>query len=445
MRVYDTATDVIKQGGRRRGANMGVLRVDHPDVMQFITAKKDQGALQNFNLSVAVTDEFMKKAVKGLEYELINPRSGAVAGKLNAGDVLNLIVTMAWHGGEPGIIFIDEINRHNPTPTEGEIESTNPCGEQPLLPYESCNLGSVNLGRFVDGKKIDWKRLEKVIRLAVRFLDNVIDANKFPLDRIDETTKKNRKIGLGVMGFADMLVRMRVAYDSEKAVVLAGKVMQFVHKTARDESARLGKEKGDFPNCKKSTLSKGYKTMRNAAVTTVAPTGTISIIAGCSSGIEPLFGVSFVRSVMSGARLVEVNPEFEAVVKRKGLYSKKLMREIAQQGTVQGIRDFPKELRKIFVTALDVKPEWHIKIQAAFQKHTDSAVSKTINFPSTATVEDVEKAFRLAYKLKCKGITAYRLGSREGQVITLGSRPGPRYVGVESEYAGGCPVTECPF
>jgi ribonucleoside-diphosphate reductase alpha chain len=424
---------------------MGILRVDHPDIMQFITAKKDQGVLQNFNLSVAVTDEFMKRAKAGQEYDLINPRSGMPSGKLNARDVLNLMVTMAWHGGDPGIIFIDEINRHNPTQSEGQIESTNPCGEQPLLAYESCNLGSVNLGNFVDGKNINWKRLEKVVRLAVRFLDNVIDANKFPLDEIEDVTKANRKIGLGVMGFADLLVRMGIPYDSEKAVTLAGKIMRLLHKTAVDESSRLGKEKGDFPNFKKSTLAKKHKTMRNASVTTIAPTGTISIIAGCSSGIEPLFGVSFVRNVLGGAQLVEVNPDFEDIAKKEGFYSKNLMREIAHQGTLKGIKKVPTDIRKVFVTSFDVKPEWHIKIQSAFQKNTDSAVSKTINFPSTATVGDFEKAFMLAYKLRCKGITAYRYGSREGQVITLGSRSRQRYVGVDSEYAGGCPVTECPF
>ena len=444
MKIYDVATDVIKQGGRRRGANMGVLRVDHPDILHFITAKKDAEALHNFNLSVAVTDRFMKAVEKGNEYSLVNPRTNAVVSRLNSRDVLKLIVTMAWHSGDPGMIFIDEINRHNPTPFLGEIESTNPCGELPLLPYESCNLGSINLARFVSDRGIDWKRLEKVVRLAVRFLDNVIDANKYPLEKIAEATKSNRKIGLGVMGFADMLIRLKIPYDSELAVRLAGKIMRYVHSAAIKESQELAKERGSFPNFKRSVLSKKYTAMRNASVTAVAPTGTISIIAGCSSGIEPLFGVSFVRNVMDGAELLETNPDFEFIAKKKGFFSKELQMEIAHQGSVQRVRGVPNEVKRLFVTALDIKPEWHIKIQAAFQKYTDSAVSKTINFPSTATIAEVEKAYKLAYKLKCKGITVYRYGSREGQVITFGGKK-QRYVGVSSEYAGGCPVKECSF
>ncbi|MBN1544208.1 vitamin B12-dependent ribonucleotide reductase [Candidatus Woesearchaeota archaeon] len=448
MRVFDCATDVIKQGGRRRGANMGVLRVDHPDVMEFVTAKKDPDNFQNFNLSVAVTDAFMKAAQKGAEYELINPRTGASSGRHNAKDVMRLIVTMAWHNGDPGIIFIDEMNRRNPTPAAGEIESTNPCGEQPLLPYESCNLGSINLAKFAEGCRLDWKRLEKTARLAVRFLDNVIDANNFPLDRIEEATKANRKIGLGVMGFADMLIRLKAPYNSQKAVRLAEDVMKFIREKAVDESQRLAEERGSFPNFKKSALAKKYKRMRNASVTTVAPTGTISIIAGCSSGIEPLFGVSFVRNVMSGAQLLETNADFELVAKQRGFYSKDIMMDIAQQGTVQNVRGVPKDVKDVFVTSSDISPEWHIKIQAAFQRYTDSAVSKTINFPSTATIEDIEKAYALAHRLRCKGITVYRYGSREGQVLTLGE-PGKktkvRYMGADSEYAGGCPTGECPF
>ncbi|MBU2561266.1 MAG: vitamin B12-dependent ribonucleotide reductase [Nanoarchaeota archaeon] len=448
MRVFDCATDVIKQGGRRRGANMGVLRVDHPDIMEFITAKKDPDKFQNFNLSVAVTDRFMKAAEKGEEYELINPRTSSAAGRLNASDVLRLIVTMAWHNGDPGLLFIDEVNRNNPTPFFGSIESTNPCGELPLLPYESCNLGSINLARFVEGGKINWKRLEKTTRLAVRFLDNVIDANNFPLEEIEESTKANRKIGLGVMGFADMLIRLSVPYNSDKAVKLAGEVMRFVRDKALEESQQLAKERGSFPNFKRSTLAKKCKQMRNASVTTVAPTGTISIIAGCSSGIEPLFGISFVRNVMSGAQLLETNADFELIAKQKGFYSKELMMDIAQQGNLQNVRGVPADIKKVFVTAFDVSPEWHIKIQAAFQRYTDSAVSKTINFPSTATIDDIEKAYGLAHRLKCKGLTVYRYGSREGQVLTLGEpdkKTKARYMGAESEYAGGCPTGECPF
>lgn len=446
MRIFDTATDVIKQGGRRRGANMAILRVDHPDIVKFITAKKGPAAFQNFNLSVAVTDDFMKAAEKGLDYALINPHTNSVAAKMNARDILRLIVTMAWHNGDPGVIFIDEINRHNPTPSMGEIESTNPCAEQPLFPYESCNLGSINLARFVTEKKaIDWHRMEKTAKLATRFLDDVIDANNFPLEKIEEVTKANRKIGLGVMGFADMLIKLGIAYDSDKAARLAEKIMKAVHEAAVAESTELARERGSFPNFHKSTLAKKYKQIRNASLTTVAPTGTISIIAGCSSGIEPLFGVSFVRNVMSGAELLETNLDFEQVSKQKGFYSKELMMEIAQHGSVQKVKHVPADVKRVFVTALDIKPEWHIKIQAAFQRYTDSAVSKTINFPSTATIEDVERAYKLAYKLKCKGMTVYRYGSRPEQVLTFGERPKERYLSAHSEYAGGCPSTECPF
>ncbi|MBW2971618.1 vitamin B12-dependent ribonucleotide reductase [Candidatus Woesearchaeota archaeon] len=448
MGIFDKATDVIKQGGRRRGANMGVLRVDHPDILKFITAKKEEGAFHNFNLSVAVTESFMKAAQKGAEYELINPRTGAAAGKLNAKDVMRMIVTMAWNNGDPGIIFIDEMNRHNPTPAAGVIETTNPCGEQPLLPYESCNLGSINLAKFADEGSVDWKRLEKTTRTAVRFLDNVIDANNFPLERIEEATKANRKIGLGVMGFADLLLKLRIPYDSEKAVKLAESIMKRVNDTAHDESQHLAKERGSFPNFKRSALAKKYRQIRNASVTTVAPTGTISIIAGCSSGIEPLFGISFVRNVMSGAQLLETNADFELAAKQKGFYSKELMMDIAHQGSLRSVNHVPADVKKLFVTALDISPEWHIRIQAAFQKHTDSAVSKTINFPNTANIDDIEKAYLMAHRLKCKGMTVYRYGSREDQVLTFtekGKKPKQRYMGAESEYAGGCPTGECPF
>jgi ribonucleoside-diphosphate reductase alpha chain len=445
MRIFDAATEEIKQGGRRRGANMGVLRVDHPDIMRFITAKKDD-EMQNFNLSFAVTDSFMKAVQQGREYRLINPRTGTSSSKLDAREVMKLIVTMAWSGGDPGMIFIDEINRHNPTPSLGKIEATNPCGEQVLLPYESCNLGSINLGRFVAGNDLDWDRLRETVRLAVRFLDNVIDANRFPLERIEEITKSNRKIGLGVMGFADMLIRMGIPYDSSRAVAAAEKVMKFIRDTAVKQSIALADERGSFPNFKKSTLSRKYKKMRNASLTTVAPTGTISIIAGCSSGIEPLFGISFVRNVMSGAQLLEVNSDFEFVAKQRGFYSTELMREVAQSGSVQKLKGVPPAVRKVFVTAFDISPEWHIKIQAGFQKHTDSAVSKTINFPASATTDELDKAFRLAHKLKCKGITVYRFGSREGQVITFADKKTKqRYMGVDSEYGGGCPGKECSF
>jgi ribonucleoside-diphosphate reductase alpha chain len=812
MRVYDTATDVIKQGGRRRGANMGVLRVDHPDIMEFIAAKKDPSVFNNFNISVAVTDSFMHAAEKGGSYDLKNPRTGLFAGSMEAKDVLRLIATMAWHNGDPGVIFIDEMERHNPTPDLGKIESTNPCvtadtwimtgcgprrvnelvgnkfiavingkkffssdrgffptgikqvikirtkegleirltanhlvrkvremtryklttewikagslkkndlvvlnnhrsfegwkgkyderegylvglllgdgtmnkdktilsswgetegvrslrtlaysyatamphrtdfkgwvkvkgrqeyrmatgylkkiaemlglkpgekvftesiekessafcrgllrgffdsdgsvqgnqskgvsvrlaqsniatlktmqrmllrfgifsaiyarrkervtmlpdgkggkkgyacapqyelvisrenlrifyeeigfgdsdkrvklesalksykrtpykrpffatvdsveveneeevfdviipginafdangfyvhncGEQPLLPYESCNLGSINLAKFVEKGKVDWTRLEKTVRLATRFLDNVIDANNFPLDRIEDVTKANRKIGLGVMGFADMLIRLNIAYNSESAVRLAEKVMGFIKEKATEESVRLANERGSFPNFQKSSLAKRFRAIRNASITTVAPTGTISIIAGCSSGIEPIFGVSFVRNVMGGTELLETNQDFEVIAKENGFYSNNLIMDIAKQGSVQKMSSIPKAIRSLFVTALDIAPEWHIRMQAAFQKHTDSAVSKTINFPSSATIGDFEKAFRLAYRLKCKGITAYRFGTREGQVLSFGNDAEKKkgYMSVPSEFAGGCPKNECPF
>jgi len=443
MKIFDTATDVIKQGGRRRGANMGILRIDHPDVMQFITAKKDLQSFQNFNLSVALTDDFMDAVEKDDDYNLVNPRNDAPIGKLNARNVLRLISTMAWNSGDPGAIFIDEINRHNPTPDIGKIESTNPCGEQPLLPYESCNLGSINLGRFVEKRKIDWDRLESAVRIGVRFLDDVIDASNFPLPKIEDVTKANRKIGLGVMGFADLLVKLGIAYDSDAAVKTAGKVMSFISKAAKDESEKLAKDRSSFPNFRRSVLARKYSMMRNSSITTVAPTGTISIIAGCSSGIEPLFGISFVRNVMGGSHLLEVNPDFERIAKERGFYSKDLMAEIAETGSIQHIKSIPQDVKRLFVTALDIAPEWHIKIQAAFQKYTDSAVSKTINFPSTATIGDVEKAFKLAHRLKCKGITVYRYGSREGQVLSFGKKE--KYLKIPSEFAGGCPTTECPF
>ncbi|MBW2966978.1 adenosylcobalamin-dependent ribonucleoside-diphosphate reductase [Candidatus Woesearchaeota archaeon] len=461
MSVFDRATDVIKQGGRRRGANMGVLRIDHPDILEFITAKKDPAAFQNFNISVAVTDKFMYALAGKKEYTLVDPHTGKKS-KMDAKGIFRLITTMAWNNGDPGLIFIDRINRFNPTPQLGEIESTNPCGEQPLLPYESCNLGSINLSRFVRQtqkrikkgrtsrsrllyrKDVDWDRLEQTVRLAVRFLDDVIDANIFPVESVEEASKATRKIGLGVMGFADMLIRLGVPYDSEQAEALAKKVMKFIYTNARKESEGLATERGSFPKFRHSRVKKGYRRMRNASVTTIAPTGTISIIAGCSSGIEPLFGISYVRNVMSGSQLLECNSDFESAAKAEGIYSRDLMIDIARHGTLRHVKNMPPKLRKLFVTAMDIRPEWHIRIQAAFQKYTDSAVSKTVNFPQTASVSDVESAFLLAWNSGCKGITVYRYGSREGQVLTFGT-PGRDYVGATSEYSGGCPKKECPF
>lgn len=448
MRVFDTTTDVIKQGGKRRGANMGILRADHPDIIDFITAKTKEGFLANFNISVAVDDKFMKAVHEDGEYELINPRNMEVVKKVRAKEVWNLIITMAWRTGDPGVVFIDEINRHNPTPHAGEMESTNPCGEQPLLPYESCNLGSINLAKMVkNGDKtlylntgIDWEKIEKTINTAVKFLDNVIDVNKYPLREIEEITLANRKIGLGVMGFADMLVQLGIPYDSEEALKTGEEIMRFIQEKSHETSERLAVERGAFPNFKGSI----YKTpIRNSTVTTVAPTGTISIIAGCSSGIEPLFAVSFVRNVMEGTKLLEVNPYFETVAKERGFYSEELMMKIAKSGTLSGIEEVPEDVRRIFVTAFDIAPEWHVKMQSAIQKYTDNAVSKTINFPHDVDIKEVEKAYMLAYELKCKGITVYRYGSKAQQVLYLGDIT-DKYVSADSEYAGGCPAPVCP-
>ena len=444
MRIFDVATEVIKQGGKRRGANMGVLRVDHPDVVEFITAKAVEGVLKNFNISVAVTDEFMEKARRGEEYELINPRTGEATRAVNAEDIFNMAATMAWRSGDPGFIFIDEVNRHNPTPEAGQIEATNPCGEQPLLPYESCNLGSINLAKMLKGNEVDWEKLGETVRVAVHFLDNVIDVNKFPLPEIERVTKSNRKIGLGVMGFAEMLLRMEIPYDSKDALSLAEKLMSFITGEARDASVELGRERGSFPNFEGSIWSGKYDALRNATVTTIAPTGTISIIAGTSSGIEPLFAICFVRNVLEGARLLEVNPVFEEVARRRGFYSRDLMMEIAKVGSVQEISGVPEDVKRIFVTALDIDPEWHVRMQAAFQRHVDNAVSKTVNLRADATVSDVKRVFWLAYELKCKGITVYRYGSKPEQVLYIGApfRGEEEYVRAEAEYSGGCPICE---
>lgn len=450
MRIFDTATDIIKQGGRRRGANMGILRVDHPDILEFISAKEKEGSLTNFNLSVGVTDAFMEAVEKDGDYELINPRTGKPEKKLKAATVFNLIVASAWKTGDPGMVFLDEINRHNPTPTIGQIESTNPCGEVPLLPYESCNLGSINLSRMVKNSDVDWDKLRRVVRVAVHFLDNVIDANRYPLPQIEKITKENRKIGLGVMGFAELLIQLNIPYDSNEAIRVAEKVMSFISAEARKKSEELALERGSFPNFDVSVWKeKGYKAMRNATLTTIAPTGSISIIAGTSSGIEPLFAISFVRNVI-GTQLLEVNHLFEKVAKERGFYSLELMTEIAKKGSIRDMGNIPEDVRRVFVTALDIDPEWHVRMQAAFQKHVDNAVSKTVNLPQEATIEDVSKIFWLAYKLKCKGVTVFRYGSRTEQVLVLpptpsGVPPEERYVKVDSEYAGGCPSRTCPL
>ncbi len=447
MRVFDTATEVIKAGGKRRGAMMAILRVDHPDVLDFIVSKQTQGAFQNFNISVAVTGGFMKSLEENGEHWLVNPRNNERTKKVSARKVWNLITKSAWESGDPGVIFIDEINRHNPTPQFGRMESTNPCGEQPLLPYESCNLGSINLARMVENGKISWRRLGRTVRNAVHFLDNVIDANKYPLKEIDSLTKGNRKIGLGVMGFADMLIKLGVAYNSEMALELGEEIMRFVKRESHRKSVEIGEERGSFPNFDGSIWKNRYKTMRNATVTTVAPTGTISIIAGCSSGIEPLFAISFIRNVLNGTRLFETNPLFEMKAKERGFYRARLLEEIARTGSVQRSEGVPDDVKKVFVTALDIQPEWHVRMQAAFQKYTDNAVSKTVNLPSEASVDDVREVFELAWKLKCKGITVFRYGSKPEQVLYVGqvSTEGGKFVSAQSEYAGGCPTQNCPF
>jgi ribonucleoside-diphosphate reductase alpha chain len=411
MRVFNAATDAIHQGGVRRGANMAMLRVDHPDVVEFIDVKSDPRELENFNVSVAVTDAFMKAVAADGSYDLINPRTGKVAGSLEARPVWERIVQRAWQSGEPGLVFIDRVNAVNPTPQLGRIEACNPCGEQPLLPYESCNLGSVNLAKFVSGRSMDWERLRTTVRLAVRFLDDVIDANKYPLAAIESVTKANRKIGLGVMGFADALVLRGIRYDSDEALAAADEVARFVHEESRKASEELAEKRGAFPAFVGSLWSlRGDRPRRNATVTTVAPTGTISLIAGCSSGIEPLFAVSYVRRALDGATVLTVtHPEHERAVRERG----------------------PEGAKELFRTAGEIAPEWHVKMQAAFQRHVESAVSKTINLPKQATPADVKKAYELAFELGCKGITVYRDGSRDAQVLSVpttehGRKPRPR-------------------
>ncbi len=427
MKIFNTATEQVKQGGTRRGANMGILRVDHPDIMEFIYCKRDNKELNNFNISVGVTDRFMEALKTGSSYNLVNPVDGSIVGEASSTEVYNALVTQAWENGDPGIIFLDRMNRDNPTPEIGDIESTNPCGEQPLLPLEACNLGSINLAKYVienqEDPAIDYEGLKEIIWWSVRFLDNTIDMSKYPLPEIDAMVKGNRKVGLGIMGFADMLYQLRVPYNSDRALEIAEEVMSYIQKESHEASKFLAEERGVFENFSYS-IFKDQEDMklRNATTTTIAPTGTLSILAGCSSGIEPLFALSFVRRVMDNNILAEVNPYFETIAKERGFYSDELMSTIAQKGSIHGIEEIPEDIRKIFVTAHDVSPEWHIKMQAAFQKYTDNAVSKTVNLPGDATVEDVVKVYNTAFELGCKGVTIYRDGSKENQVLSFSDK-----------------------
>ena len=423
MKVFNMATEAVKQGGTRRGANMGILRVDHPDIMEFIHCKTNNKEITNFNISVGLTEKFMNAVEAGKDYELVDPHGGRVTGTLNAREVFECIVDAAWHNGEPGIIFLDRLNRDNVVPKAGEIESTNPCGEQPLLPYESCNLGSINLTKMLREENgvysFDWDKLKATAKKAVHFLDNVIDANKYPLKEIDFMTKQTRKVGLGVMGWADALLRLKIPYNSEQAVRLAETVMRAVTEAGREESRELAKARGTFPLFQESTLDQELP-QRNATVTTIAPTGTLSLLASCSSGVEPIFGYVYIRNIMNGTEMIEVNPILREVLEERGLYSDELMKKIAKQGSLEGIEEIPEEIRRVFVSAHEVSPEFHIRMQAAFQRHTDNAVSKTVNFCNSATREEVAEVYKLAFRLGCKGVTIYRDGSRSEQVLNIG-------------------------
>ena len=431
MRVFNSATEAVKKGGTRRGANMGILRVDHPDIMEFIGSKQDTSEITNFNISVGITEKFMKAVEGNRDYDLIDPHTKKVVEKLNAREVFKYIVEMAWNTGEPGIVFLDRINSASSVLKLGEIESTNPCGEQPLLPYESCNLGSINLVKMMregaKGYEIDYDKLGDIVDKSVHFLDNVIDVNKYPLKEIDKMTKRTRKIGLGVMGFADLLFYLNIPYNSQEAVELAEDIMGFIDKKSKEKSRELAEIRGAFPAYEDSVFKDQGIKMRNATTTTIAPTGTISIIAGASSGVEPLFAISFVRHVMDDDKLLEVHPYFEKIARERGFYSEELMEKIAEEGTIAHMEEIPEDIKKVFVTAHDIIPFWHVKMQAAFQKYVDNAVSKTVNFTNEATKDDVEEVYRLAYKLGCKGVTIYRDGSRDNQVLSTGKK----YSGME--------------
>ncbi len=424
MRVFDAATEAVKQGGTRRGANMGVLRADHPDILEFIDSKSDGRALQNFNISVAVSDDFMRAVDEGTDYVLIHPGSGCPKGHLNAREVFRRICARAWETGDPGILFTDAINRANPTPELGELESTNPCGEQPLLPFEACNLGSINLARMAlsqGGRTVvNYPHLARTVRTAVHFLDNVIDANEYPLLQIGSVTRGNRKIGLGVMGWADLLMKLGIPYGSEQALIVADKLMGFIRRTGHRASAELALARGPYPNFSRRKGADRLP-LRNATVTTIAPTGTISIIAGCSSGIEPVFALSLSRkNVLNGEALPEVHPALLQELSNRGLSTHEILGKMERTGSLGGIAGIPEELAKRYATAMELHPEWHVRTQAAFQAHSDNAVSKTVNLPFDATPDQVEATFKLAHKLGCKGITVFRDRCRESQVLNVG-------------------------
>lgn len=423
LKVFNMATEAIKQGGSRRGANMGILRIDHPDILKFINCKADNRDITNFNLSVGITEEFMKAAEEGRDYPLMDPHTGKVVKTLNAAEMFEKIVDAAWRNGEPGIIFLDRLNRDNVVPEQGRIEATNPCGEQPLLPHESCNLGSINLTKMVKttgkGTELDWHKLGNTVKHAVHFLDNVIDVNKYPLREIAHTTKQTRKIGLGVMGWADCLLMMGIPYNTDEAVLLGERVMSFISQQGREASQELAEERGVFPLFDMSILPKD-RPQRNATITTIAPTGTLSIIGGCSSGIEPIFAYVFIRNIMDGTEMIEINPVLKKTLEQRGLYSEPLMRRIAKEGTISHIEEIPEDIRRVFVSTHDISPEYHVRMQAAFQRATDNAVSKTVNFSRQASREDVAKVYSLAFSLGCKGVTIYRDGSRDEQVLNIG-------------------------
>lgn len=431
LRIFNTATEQIKQGGKRRGANMGILRVDHPDIIDFIRAKEIDGEFNNFNFSVGITDKFMEALINDKRYELINPQDGTISGVISAKSVWDMLVDKAWLSGDPGIVFLDRINHDNPTPEQGEIEATNPCGEQPLLPYEACNLGSINLAKFYipgynngpypEYEGINWRELKEVVHIAVRFLDNVIDASCFPLPQIKEKVSQNRKIGLGVMGFADLLYMLEIPYNSDKAIVIANRIMNFIRQAGWQASWELAGARGAFPAYEKS-IYKNEAPYRNATITTIAPTGTLSIIAGCSSGIEPNFALCFTKNILDGEKLTTINPVFEKALHDIGLDTKEIMAEIAEKGSIANINSLPENMRNIFVTAMDIKPVDHLNMQAAFQKFTDNAVSKTVNLPNSATKDDIREIYKLAWEKGCKGVTVYRDGCKSSQVLVTGKR-----------------------